>query len=161
MASYFHAPRDYQCPFCAIVAGKDRPGLGTKQADIVWHSDRVTVFVATRWWPRNQGHVLVIPNPHFENIFDLPPVWGTDIQQAAQMAARAMKAVYGCPGISTRQHNEPAGSQDVWHYHLHVYPRYEDDNFYASTGYQTQPEDRIRYAAELREWIIKDEAASR
>ena len=49
------------------------------------------------------------------------------------MMALTMKVVYSCDGISTRQHNEPAGNQDVWHYHLHVTPRYKDDVFY-STG---------------------------
>lgn len=38
-----------------------------------------------------------------------------------------MKAAYGCDGVSTRQHNEPAGDQDVWHYHLHVVPRWHGD----------------------------------
>jgi diadenosine tetraphosphate (Ap4A) HIT family hydrolase len=39
----------------------------------------------------------------------------------------AMRHTYGCDGISTRQHNEPAGYQDVWHFHLHVFPRYHGD----------------------------------
>ena len=46
--------------------------------------------------------------------------------------AVAMRAAYGCNGISTRQHNEPAGGQDAWHYHFHVFPRYHDDDLYGS-----------------------------
>lgn len=41
-----------------------------------------------------------------------------------------MKASYSCDGISTRQHNEPAGNQDVWHYHQHIFPRYINDKLY-------------------------------
>ncbi len=41
-----------------------------------------------------------------------------------------MKEGYGCEGTSFRQHNEPAGYQDVWHYHLHVFPRWKDDELY-------------------------------
>jgi histidine triad (HIT) family protein len=41
-----------------------------------------------------------------------------------------MKEVYRCDGVSTRQHNEPAGDQDVWHLHVHVFPRYEGDQLY-------------------------------
>ena len=37
---------------------------------------------------------------------------------------------YDCAGTSTRQHNEPAGYQDAWHYHVHVFPRYPGDNLY-------------------------------
>ena len=39
-------------------------------------------------------------------------------------------STYDCQGISTRQHNEPAGDQDVWHFHVHVYPRYDNDDLY-------------------------------
>lgn len=42
-----------------------------------------------------------------------------------------MRQTYDCEGISTRQHNEPAGNQDVWHLHVHVFPRYVEDRLYA------------------------------
>jgi len=60
-----------------------------------------------------------------------------------------MKNTYGCNGISTRQHNEPAGNQ-LWHYHLHVYPRYENDNLYLTKGYFTEPDERPFYVEKLR-----------
>jgi histidine triad (HIT) family protein len=47
-----------------------------------------------------------------------------------QRVAVAMRAAYGCDGISTRQHNEPSGNQDVWHLHVHVFPRWADDRLY-------------------------------
>ena len=43
--------------------------------------------------------------------------------------------------------------QDVWHYHLHVYPRYENDNLYLRKGEYTEPDDRPLYAEKLRLWI--------
>ena len=43
-----------------------------------------------------------------------------------------MKESYGCEGISLHQYNEPAGNQDVWHYHLHVIPRWPNDDLYAN-----------------------------
>ncbi len=66
----------------------------------------------------------MVPVEHYENIYDLPPGLGTPIQKAVRDTALAMKAALGCQGISTRQHNEPAGDQDVWHYHVRVFPRY-------------------------------------
>ncbi len=42
-----------------------------------------------------------------------------------------MRAAYPCEGTSIRQHNEPAGGQDVWHLHVHVFPRYAGDRLYA------------------------------
>ena len=53
-------------------------------------------------------------------------------------------------GTSTRQHNEPAGNQDVWHYHVHLFPRYEGDALYASGRALMPVQDRARYAARLR-----------
>ena len=50
-----------------------------------------------------------------------------------------MKTAFGCPGVSTRQHNEPAGNQDVWHYHVHVFPRWHGDRLYGSEGGPADP----------------------
>jgi len=83
----------------------------------------------------------------------LPVEYAGEIHRAAQQVALAMKGMYGCDGISTRQHNEPAGNQDVWHYHLHVYPRYANDQLYLTKGYRSDPEERSFYAEKLRSWI--------
>ena len=79
-----------------------------------------------------------------------------EIHRVAQLVAIAMKNTYDCDGISTRQHNEPAGNQDVLHYHLHVYPRFEGDNLYMTKGYYTEPDDRPYYSEKLRSWINKN-----
>jgi len=49
-----------------------------------------------------------------------------------------------------RQHNEPAGGQHVWHYHLHVIPRYENDKLYASQKQAFPAHERARYAQKLK-----------
>ncbi len=155
---YSHAPPDYACPFCQVVAGIDRPGWGTRQSDVVYRNSLATAFIAAKWWPNNPGHVLVVPNPHFENLFDLPTRYAAYIHEAAQVVARAMKAAYGCQGISTRQHNEPAGQQDVFHYHLHVYPRYLQDDLYLTTGLPAAPEDRASAGDRIRQAIAAEGA---
>ncbi|MFB4159664.1 HIT family protein [Geomicrobium sp. JSM 1781026] len=116
-----------------------RPNNGTKQKYIVYQDSNVTVFVASKWWPNNHGHVLVVPNEHYENLYELPVHLAGPIHYVTQLVAHAMKEAYGCDGISTRQHNEPASNQDVWHYHLHVYPRYKNDQLYTTKGSQTLP----------------------
>ena len=80
-----------------------------------------------KWKPSNPGAALVIPIKHYENIYELPDMLGGPIQRAVRETALAMKSAYGCDGVSTRQHNEPAGNQDVWHFHIHVFPRYAGD----------------------------------
>ncbi|HWK80254.1 MAG TPA: HIT family protein [Thermomicrobiales bacterium] len=145
-----HAPADYVCPFCAIVQGSDLGPLGTTQDDIVYRGDGVVVFVASTWWPNNPGHVLVIPEAHYENLYDIPSSLGTPMLEATRLAAIAMKIAYGCDGITTRQSNEPAGNQDVWHLHTHVYPRYDDDQIFRTSGRPTTADERVPYAAKMR-----------
>jgi histidine triad (HIT) family protein len=63
--------------------------------------------------------------------------------------ALAIKLAWNPEGTSTRQHNEPAGNQHVWHYHQHVFPRYGDDNLYRQLRHRVPVEARARMAAEL------------
>jgi histidine triad (HIT) family protein len=64
-----------------------------------------------------------------------------------------MKIIYQCDGVSTRQHNEPAGNQDVWHYHVHVTARFSDDNFYSSEIISFPEKERLEHAQRFREFM--------
>jgi histidine triad (HIT) family protein len=158
--SITHAPDGYVCPFCQIVRGIESERTLSTAANIVYQDQEVTAMVSLHQWPRNPGNVLVLPNEHYENIYQLPPELGAALQRAARLIALAMKAVWSCDGVSTRQHNEPAGNQDVWHYHLHVTPRHAGDDFYASYGEGPTlmpAEDRAQLARRLREWLENNE----
>ncbi|HEX3722191.1 MAG TPA: hypothetical protein VHV31_05340, partial [Nitrolancea sp.] len=63
----------------------------------------------------------------------------------------------GCDGTSFRQHNEPAGNQEIWHYHLHVFPRYVDDDLYLRTRRDTTPEERTPYASMVQQYLSNHE----
>jgi histidine triad (HIT) family protein len=152
---YNHAPGDYACPFCQLVNGGET--AISDQDDIVVRDEFVTAFMAGGGWPNNKGHVLVVPNVHYENVYDLPPELGAPIQQATRSLALAFKATYGCDGVSTRQHNEPHGNQDVWHYHVHVFPRYENDHLYLSRRQNISREERAMYARKLRQQLRSGE----
>jgi histidine triad (HIT) family protein len=146
-----HAPPDYVCPFCQVVKGiGDATGVYTQLEDIVYQDETVTAFINARWMQNNPGHVIIIPNEHFENIYDLPLNLATEIHRVARKIALAFKTAYGCDGTSTRQHNEPHGYQEVWHYHLHVFPRYQNDHLYTSPARMSRPEERIPYAVKLK-----------
>ena len=98
-----------------------------------------------------------VKNEHFENIYDLPLRYVLDIHRVAQCLAIAMKEVYACDGVSTRQHNEPAGNQDIWHYRLHVTPRYENDNFYATQPQFMGSAERAKHAEALKNSLSSTE----
>ena len=146
-----HAPDDYDCPFCRIIqTAKTRMMDNDEQSDVIYQNNDVTVFLALGRKRNNPVDVLVVPNVHYENIFDLPIELSVPLHRASLMASRALKAVYDCDGISIRQHNEPAGDQDVWHYHMHVTPRFIGDNFYRSSLVHSSVDERLIEAHNLR-----------
>lgn len=150
---YNHAPEGYCCPFCLIFQGVENERVLSVQGDVVYRDETVTALIGSHQWPNNHGNVIIFPNAHFENIYDLPVTYAQAIHRVAQMIAIAMKMAYSCGGVSTRQHNEPAGNQDVWHYHLHVTPRYMNDQFYATQRELMPKEVRARHAQRLRECL--------
>lgn len=145
-----HKPDDYVCPFCRLAAGGEDDQR--TQRDVVKRNELVTAFISPRWWPKNHGHVLIVPNAHYENLYDLPSRYGHAIHDLAREVAIAMRHTYGCNGTSVRHHNEPAGNQDVWHYHMHVFPRYSGDNLYFTyPDRDFRPaEQRVVFADKLR-----------
>lgn len=148
-----HEPPGYRCPFCQLVRTGRTPTLVPQ--DVVAQTDRALAFIAPRWWPNNVGHVLVIPTSHHENLYELPAAAGHAVHDLVQQMARAIRGTYGCDGTSVRQHNEPAGNQDVWHYHVHVFPRYEGDGLYQTLplpGFVTAAQRRP-YAERIREFL--------
>lgn len=148
-----HQPPSYECPFCALLKGTETKA--NSRGDIVRQNALATSLISPRWWPNNRGHVLVVPNEHHENLYDLPVKYGHAVNDLVREIAIAMRNTYCCDGISTRQHNEPGGGQDVWHYHMHVFPRSRDDNFYGSqpSPHLLSAEERSSFARRLRTYF--------
>lgn len=114
------------------------------------------MFINSFWIGKNEGHVIIVPNKHFENIYDLPPDLGHQIFDIAQKISLAIKEAYQCDGITLRQNNEPAGDQHAFHYHLHVFPRYNNDNFnqeMANKSRLSNPKERLEYADKLKDYF--------
>ena len=152
---YNHEPNNYQCPFCRVAKGIEDKYVYTKQSDVFYRDDNITAFISSHWWPNNDGNVIIIPNKHIENIYELPDDLSKKIHDFEKNVSIALKEVYKCDGVSSRQHNEPDGDQDVWHYHLHIFPRYENDNLYQLTDkkYQTDEKQRLPFAKKLRDYF--------
>ena len=106
------------CIFCAIIAGEI-------PAAKVYEDEHVFAFMDIA--PANPGHTLLIPKQHYRNIFDMPAEVGTQIMQAAIPLANAIRAALNPDGLNLFQSNEAAGFQTVFHFHLHLIPRWEGD----------------------------------
>lgn len=144
-----HAPAGYRCPFCAYVAGGEDDLV--QQRHVVERTTETLTFISPKWWVRNEGAVLVVPHAHIENLYGLPDSLGVPLLRATRRAAVALRKAYGAEGTSTRQHNEPAGNQDVWHFHTHVFPRHPGDDLYRSPSRWASGDEMARRADVLRE----------
>ncbi len=94
---YNHAPEGYACHFCRIINGLDNEGWNC-QSDVFWRTEHITALVNTRWWVNTPGHVLVLPNRHIENIYDLTPDIAVHVHEAARQVAIAFKKCMGVTG---------------------------------------------------------------
>ena len=117
-------------------------------------------MVPTHHWGVTKGNCLIIPKAHYENLYDLDEAVAADLLRASKLTALALKRALACDGVSTRQHNEPAGNQDVWHYHLHVFPRYEGDGLYGIKREPYDGDERAALASRLKEAVAAIRAES-
>lgn len=106
------------CVFCSIVAGD-------ASAQLVDEDEHTVAFMDINPWTR--GHALVIPRAHSTNLYDVAEADLSHAAAAAKRLAIKMKERLGCDGINLLNASEPAAWQTVWHFHIHVIPRYEDD----------------------------------
>ena len=83
---YNHAPEGYVCPFCSIAEGIENEHRRTKQSDIVYRDEFITAFMNVASWGINKGNVIIIPNRHFENLYDLPADYSSKIREPGCMA---------------------------------------------------------------------------
>jgi histidine triad (HIT) family protein len=144
-AMYNHAPPGYECFVCNVVAGD----VGDRV--VITENDEALAIVSRRVWANGPGHALVVPRTHYENLYDLVDSAALDISRLTRRIAIALKEAFACDGTSTRQHNEPAGNQDLWHLHVHVFPRYDGDDLYGAGYRDSTFEERRDFAARLQE----------
>ena len=102
------------CIFCRIVA-RQAP------AHVVDENDAVIVFLSL------ENHPLVVPKRHLPDIFSLDDATAAAVMQEAVTIAKAVRLGLRCDGVYLTQANGAASGQDVFHFHLHVYPRWRGD----------------------------------
>jgi histidine triad (HIT) family protein len=149
---YNHEPNNYICPICIAISEKETRDTWIKQADIVYKDNFVTGFISSKFIKGNEGHILVVPNKHFENIYDIPEKFICYVFNVGKKIAVTLKEVRKCDGVNFVQNNEPVADQHAFHYHLHIIPRFKGDNFNEefSKAKKSKPKDRIKYAKAIR-----------
>ena len=110
-----------KCPFCNILSGK-------LEGTIVYQDEICTAILDIQ--PINPGHILVIPNQHIPDLASLPPDTGKQLFAVGQKLAASLRlSSVQCTGVNLFLADGKAAMQDVFHTHLHVIPRFEEDGF--------------------------------
>lgn len=150
-----NAPKDYNCPICIAISGTENDDTWIVQDDIFYKDELVTGFISSKAIKGNDGHPLIVPNEHHENVYDLPEEVGHRVFDIAKKVAIGLKQTRNCDGINMVQNNEPAADQHAFHYHLHVIPRFKGDNYHEELwiAEKSKPGDRKEYANALREYF--------
>ncbi len=131
-----------ECVFCRIVARQIPASLVHEDAHALAFMDLGQV---------NPGHVLVAAKAHVENLYDLEAAQAAAIAGVTVRIARAIRAAFAPQGLSVYQANGKVAGQSVFHYHVHLVPRYENDGMALAWPVKNPPREKLAdYAAKLR-----------
>ena len=130
------------CIFCRIVA-KEIP------AAVVFEDEHALAFMDAG--QVNPGHVLIAANGHAENLYELSEAQAGALLRAAARVARAIRDAYKPEGLSVYQANGKAAWQSVFHYHMHLVPRHDNDGMTLTWPAKNPPREKlVEYAAAIR-----------
>ncbi|GHO85820.1 HIT family protein [Dictyobacter formicarum] len=138
-----------ECLFCAIVAG-------TEPASLVYQDEIVSAFLTIG--PVNPGHLLVIPNQHAAFLSDMDEETGAHLFTISTRLARVLRqSGLRCEGINLFLADREAAFQEIFHVHMHVFPRFSGDNFTISADWSVKPSraELDRIALQIRQGAVK------
>lgn len=111
--------RDEDCIFCKIAAGEIPSATLYEDEDF-----RVILDLG----PASKGHALILSKEHYRNLFDLSDEAAAKALVLAKKMINKLRDVLNCDGYNIVQNNEEAAGQTVFHFHMHLIPRYEGDH---------------------------------
>ena len=111
--------KDCNCIFCKIANGEIPSSTVYEDEDF-----RVILDLG----PAAKGHALILPKEHFKDVTELDPKIAAKVLPLGAKLGTAMKKSLGCAGFNLVQNNGEAAGQTVFHFHMHLIPRYKDDH---------------------------------
>ena len=131
-----------ECIFCKIVKGE-------APASIVYEDDMTLAFMDLGHV--NPGHTIVAVKPHIENIYGVDDTLASAVFRTATRIAQALKTTLEPEGMTLLQANEVAGWQTVFHFHIHVLPRHQNDGAAITWPVKHPPREELeRYAVQVK-----------
>ena len=134
--------KDDNCIFCKLANGV----IPTNK---IYEDDDFTVILDAS--PATKGHALILPKEHFANLYEIDDQTAAKVLPLAKKMAKHMTDVLKCDGFNVLQNNGETAGQTVFHFHIHLIPRYKGEEMIVSWKPGTlTPEDRdailARYA---------------
>lgn len=111
--------KNENCIFCKIGSG-DIPSYQ------LYEDNDFKVFLDLS--PTSYGHALIIPKEHYQNLFEVDDDIAAKALVLAKKVGSAMTHSLHCDGLNILQNNGEAAGQTMFHFHIHLIPRYKDDN---------------------------------
>lgn len=107
------------CIFCKIAAGEIPSAT-------LYEDEEFRVILDLG--PASKGHALILPKQHYANLYELPDELAEKVIRLAKKMVIAMTKALQCDGFNVVQNNGEAAGQTVFHFHVHLIPRYKDDH---------------------------------
>mmetsp|Transcript_649 Transcript_649/g.2165 ORF Transcript_649/g.2165 Transcript_649/m.2165 type:complete len:197 (+) Transcript_649:342-932(+) len=139
-----------ECVFCRVVAGLE-------DSEVVYSTDKVLGILDK--YPVAKGHCLVLLRSHRRTMDDMEPEEAKVLFEAVHLVARAAIPAMKAQGFNIGMNNGRAAGQTVSHVHVHIIPRYNDDDFWCTRRPQTIPAGTALSRAEMHDLatIIRNE----
>lgn len=131
------------CIFCKIANG-DIPSTTLYEDDMF----RVILDLG----PASKGHGLILPKEHFDNLYELDDAYASKVMILAKRMAKAMTKALDADGFNLVQNNGEVAGQTVFHFHMHLIPRYEgEQNVIQWTPGEVSKEEMAQIAQKVQE----------
>ena len=135
------------CIFCKIAAGEI-------PSQTIYEDDSYRVILDLG--PAAKGHALILPTEHYADIFELPEAKAGEVFKLARNMAVKMKAALKCDGFNIVQNNGEVAGQTVFHFHMHLIPRYADDGQDINWKPGEPSQDELKETADIIRGEIQD-----
>ena len=137
--------KDQSCIFCKIANGEIPSAK-------VYEDEQFSVILDMG--PTSKGHALILPKEHFKDVCDLDDAYAAKVLKLGAKIGSAMKKGLGATGFNLVQNNGQSAGQTVFHFHMHVIPRYDDQAPIVTwTPGSAEPEELQETAKQIRECL--------
>ena len=111
--------KDNNCIFCKLANGEI-------PTNTLYGDDEFRVIFDVN--PATKGHAIILPKEHYKDMFELPDETASKVYVLAKKMATVMKEKFGADGFNIVQNNAECAGQTVFHFHMHLIPRMNDDH---------------------------------